>query len=350
MILLLARLLLAAIFAVAGAAKLLDLAATRRTLAEFGMPERVTPAAAVALPLVELATAALLIPAATGTAGALLGLALLLVFVAVVARSLRRGETPDCNCFGGVHSSPVGPSTLVRNMLLAAVAAAVAFAGPGEGLGALDGASVLAAAAALAGALLLGLTWFSWQLFQQNGRLLVRVRALEEATSAAGTLPGADLPAPPATGGLPQGELAPDLTLATPGGGVRSVLDLARMGRPPIALVFSDPACRGCRGLTERLPDLREELGGVLEPVLVTREAGPHADAAAASGLTVLVQEDREALFAFALGAVPAAVVLDAEGRVASETAVGPDAVEELLRSTVPVPALEVVQATGGVR
>ena len=347
MLVLALRLLLAAVFAVAGVAKLRDREGTRRSLGEFGVPATFRGFGALALPVAELGAAALLVPEPTVRIGALLALALLLVFVAAVARSLARGEQPDCNCFGGVHSAPVSQLTLVRNLALAAAAAAVAVAGPGESLGALDGGTVLAVAAALAGALLLGLTWFSGQLFQQNGRLLVRVRALEEARS--GAIPAAP-PQPPRVGGLPQGELVPDLVLDTPDGASRSLRELAQIQRP-IALVFSDPACGGCAALTERLPALREELDGVLEPILVTREMGLHADTAAAGGLTVLVQEDREALVAFAVGAVPAAVLVDARGRIASETAVGEVAVEELLLGARPAPDfLEVVKVAGEMR
>lgn len=343
MILLAARILLAATFALAGVAKILDREGTQRSLGDFGAPPRLRPAAALALPLAELAAAALLVPSGTARIGALLGLALLAAFVAVVARALARGESPDCNCFGGLRPTRVGRLTLLRNLGLAALAAALAVAGPGESLGSLDGGTVLAVAGTLAGVLLLGLTWFGWQLFQQNGRLLVRVRALEEASDGA-------VSPPPRVGGLPEGERIPDLVLATPDGGRRSLLELARGAVPPVVLVFSDPACGSCAELTKGLPALREELDGVLEPVLVTREAGPHADSPAAQGLTVLVQEDREALFAFAVGGVPAAVVLDADGRVASSTAVGPGAIEELLRGAAPAPALEMVQVTRGVR
>lgn len=351
MLVLALRFLLVAVFAVAAVAKLRDREGTAGTLGEFGVPARLRAAGALALPLCELVAAGLLIAQPTARVGAVLALALLLVFVAAVSRSLARGEQPDCNCFGGVHSAPVSRLTLVRNLALAVVAAAVALAGPGESLAALDGGTVLAVAAALAGALLLGLTWFSWQLFQQNGRLLIRVRALEEAGPPRAAA-GSRLPGPPeAVRGLPEGELAPDLVLATADGAPRSILELIGAAPTPLALVFSDPACGGCAELTKRLPALRDELAGVLEPVLVTREAGPHADAAAAAGLTVLVQEDREAIVAFAIGAVPAAILLDARGRIATAPAIGEAAVEQLLLGARPArDFLEVVNVAGELR
>jgi hypothetical protein len=336
-----ARIGLAAIFGFAAVGKLADSDATRRTLGEFGLSERLARVAALALPAAELAAVGLLIPNATARAGALLALVLLAAFVAGIVRSLLRGEQPDCNCFGGVHSAPVGPLTLARNLALAGVAGLVVIAGPGESLGALDSAVVLAVGGALAGLLLIGLAWFCWQLFKQNGRLLTRIRTLEEVT-------GITQSAPAQVGGLAEGEPAPDLVLAMPGGGRRSVLELLQPGIP-VALVFSDPSCGGCKELTERLPALKAELDGVVEPVLVTRGADLHADSVD-RGLNVLIQDDREALVAFALAAVPSAVIVDSDGRVASLPAVGEDAIVSLLHSAGREPELDVIEVLGGSR
>ena len=52
-LLLVARLLLAGVFALAGATKLLDRSGCRRSLADFGIPPRLTAPVSVALPVVE---------------------------------------------------------------------------------------------------------------------------------------------------------------------------------------------------------------------------------------------------------------------------------------------------------
>src|SRR3954454_7535376 len=59
--LLAAQLVLAAVFALAGVTKLLDLNGSRRALVEFGVPERAAPVAGLLLPLTELAVAVALV-------------------------------------------------------------------------------------------------------------------------------------------------------------------------------------------------------------------------------------------------------------------------------------------------
>jgi hypothetical protein len=176
--LLIARCALAVVLAVAAVSKLADLGSFRKTLAEFDVRPAATRAAALAVPLVELALAVLLVPTATARGAALGTLALLAVFCLAIARVLRRGDTPDCGCFGSSDRSPISRTTLTRNAGLGAVAALVAITGPGAGVSA-------APVAILAGAALIAQGWFSWQLFRQHGRLLERVRALEAASSAA---------------------------------------------------------------------------------------------------------------------------------------------------------------------
>ena len=59
-VLLLARLFLAGVFALSGITKLADLDGSRRAVAGFGVPERIARPAGIALPIAELALAALL--------------------------------------------------------------------------------------------------------------------------------------------------------------------------------------------------------------------------------------------------------------------------------------------------
>src|SRR5687767_4187066 len=119
---LIARLVLAAVFAVAGATKLADRPGTRKAAVDFGAPERFAAPIAVLLPLAELAVAALLVFPSTAVAGAVGALALLALFTVAISASLLRGQAPDCHCFGQLHSAPASWKTLARNGVLAALA------------------------------------------------------------------------------------------------------------------------------------------------------------------------------------------------------------------------------------
>src|SRR5437764_601483 len=127
--LLLARLLLAVVFVVAGLAKLADLDGSRQALRDFGVPARLASPLGTLLPLAELVVAGALVPTASAWWGALGALALLLLFIGGIGYNLAHGRTPDCHCFGQLHSAPVGWPTLLRNLVLAAVAGFVVWQG-----------------------------------------------------------------------------------------------------------------------------------------------------------------------------------------------------------------------------
>ncbi len=118
-LLLAARLILAAVFLVSGISKLFDLAGSQAAMRSFGVPESMTRAGGYLLPIVELAIAVLLIPETTALWGATLALILLAVFIVGIAYNLSRGRKFDCHCFGQLTTSEIGPSTLIRNVVLA---------------------------------------------------------------------------------------------------------------------------------------------------------------------------------------------------------------------------------------
>src|SRR6202035_4783800 len=135
-VVLLARLVLAVVFLVAGLAKLADLAGSRQAMRDFGVPAQLATPFGTLLPLAELVVAVALIPAVSAWWAALGALALLLLFVAGISYNLARGRAPDCHCFGQLHSAPAGWPTLIRNLVLVAVAVLVVVSGrstPGPG-------------------------------------------------------------------------------------------------------------------------------------------------------------------------------------------------------------------------
>ena len=77
----------------------------------------------------------------------------LLVFVAAIVRLLARGEAPDCNCFGLLHSSRVGPGDAGTQPGPCGAGRGVAVAGPGASLGITLAAWTVAVAVAAVGVL-----------------------------------------------------------------------------------------------------------------------------------------------------------------------------------------------------
>lgn len=100
-------------------------------MGQFGVPAGLAGLVSVLLPIAELAIAILLVPELTASMAAAGALLLLAVFVAAIGANLARGRRPECNCFGQLHSAPVGTRTIARNLLLA-VLAALMLAGPGD--------------------------------------------------------------------------------------------------------------------------------------------------------------------------------------------------------------------------
>src|SRR5262249_32629590 len=103
-------------------------------MVDFGVPEGLARFTGTVLPIAELATAVALVLNPVAEAGAIAALSLLLLFTVGISSAMIRGRAPDCNCFGQVHSAPVGPWTLVRNLVLAGLAAFLVVHGPGPSI------------------------------------------------------------------------------------------------------------------------------------------------------------------------------------------------------------------------
>ncbi len=341
-LLLVLRLVLIAVLAVAGVAKLVDRNGSRAAVTGFGVPAAVAGVVANVLPVLELIGAALLLFAATAAIGAGLAAALMLAFCAAITRTLLRGEAPDCHCFGALHSEPAGAKTLVRNLALAGAATAVALSGPGTSptgwIGRLDGngLTVLGLGIALTAALLGGGAVIL-RLLRRNGELLLRVDELEDFLSASGlVVPVTETPAP--TAGLPIGTPAPDFNLPSTSGERVSLADLRGETENRLLLIFSDPACGPCAALMPQIAEWQRERPSGLRTVLISR-AGQEANLAHAMehGLSdVLVQTDREVSESFAVSATPSAVVLGADGTVASPVHAGEQEIRALVSGRAP--------------
>jgi peroxiredoxin len=344
--LLIARVLLALIFATASVAKLGDREGSRRAIVDFGLPSALATSLGLLLPLAELAVAATLLPASTAWWGALGALALLSLFLVGIGINLARGRKPDCHCFGQLHSAPAGWKTLARNGALAAVAVFVLWAGYEGGagpsalawLGALSTAQLLGL---LGGVLVLALLAGQWgflvHLLRQNGRLLVRLEAVEATLAEGGSVATSQNGTPTHQAeGLPVGSAAPEFSLSGLHGETLTLDALRSSGKPVMAL-FTDPDCGPCNAMLPDVGRWQEEHTQKLTFALVSRgEVEENKTKAQEHGLrNVLLQKDWEVSEAYEVRGTPSAVLISPDGKVASPVSGGAEGIRGLLSYAV---------------
>jgi thiol-disulfide isomerase/thioredoxin len=329
--LLAARLVLAAVFGVSGAAKLFDRDGTRDTATAFGLPAWAGRPIAVALPAAELLVAAALVPASTAALAGWAALALLAALSVLVTISLARGRRPDCHCFGQIAVAPIGWRTLARNGVLAALAAFIAIAGWPDGGTSLGGVGSTRAATAVAvGALaaaLAAVIALAVAILARYGNVL---RQLDELRGGPGA--GTAQHGHAQAAGLQPGSAAPEFSI--PGTDGRPLtLDGLRGAGHPVLLVFGDPGCGPCKDLLPELASWQAEHAGRFTTALISRgdiaasQAGARAHNLAHCG----VQRDREVAVAYAYAGTPSGVVVSPDGRIASRMAAGPDGIRTLV-------------------
>jgi peroxiredoxin len=374
-LLLICRLVLAAVLVVAGVAKLVDLAGSRHAAAEFGVPERWAGVFGLVVPVIELLTGVALLPSFSARFGGAVAAALFVVFSVAIARALARGEAPDCHCFGQLHSEPARPRTVARNVVLLAVAIFVAAAGwEHAGLSATHWVVTIPAAWFVAGSAIVvtaGLVifqlWFSIELLGQNGRVLARLQALEDGLAQLGDGSASqtgDLMQQRAVGrdsragGLAVGAPAPEFRLASLQGEMVTLSSLHAPARR-VMLIFVASGCGPCTALMPEIAGWQQSHTERLKLALIAAgDPGRLREEAAPFGLSgVLLDLDRVVAKSYLAAGTPGAVIIDPNGRIASPLVDGAQAIRTLLEQVTdprlpllpPAPTLRTYRERGPV-
>jgi thiol-disulfide isomerase/thioredoxin len=337
---LVSRIVLAAVFAIAGATKLADRAGTRQGMVGFGAPEWLAGTLALGVPLAELAVAGLVLPAGTAVYGAIGALALLAVFSAAIGWNLAHGRAPDCHCFGQLHSEPASWRTLARNAALAAIAVIALVGSIAEPvtsatawIGDLNGTELLALAVAVAavGLLVTGALAFL-TLMRSYGRVLVRLDRLEASFAEAGFEIVDDEPQL----GLKPGSAVPEFAATTLDGQELTPSVFAVSGLPTM-LLFTSPRCAPCASLLPDAAGWQRELADELAIVLVSdgspEEVRAEADEHALE--SVVIDKGGRLYEAFEASGTPSAVLIAADGTIASWIAAGSERIQQLVGQAV---------------
>jgi peroxiredoxin len=196
-------------------------------------------------------------------------------------------------------------------------------------LGLLGGVLVLA--------LLAGQWWFLVHLMRQNGRLLVRLEALEATLEEGGSVAPSENGSPVHQAeGLPVGSTAPDFSLSGLHGETITLEALRSSGKPVMAL-FTDLGCGPCTAVLPEVGRWQGEHAQKLTLALISRGEGEENKTKAQEhGLTnVLLQEDWEVSEAYGVRGTPSAVLIGPDGKVTSPVAGGAEGIRVLLEHAV---------------
>lgn len=177
--------------------------------------------------------------------------------------------------------------------------------------------------------ILLGLSCLLvYRLMLQNGRLLLRLEALEQRAEQAAGHAGDFWP------GLPAGSVVHDFELPDLAG-ERMTLSQWRGRR--VLLIFFDPCCGFCRAMLPDLAGLSSDPSGA-RPVLLLLTTGDRAENQRLIGehdvrCPVLLQDDREVASLYRVDGTPMGYLVDERGRTGGPLAVGAEALLALARA-----------------
>ncbi len=363
-LLLVARWLLAVVFAVAALAKLGDLKRSQKAVHDFGVPAPLAASLGILLPFAELAVTIALIVTPIALYGAIGALVLLVLFIIAISANLSLGRNPDCNCFGQLHSEPIGASTLIRNVILTLIAGLVVWQAVAHGNVGADAATLISTLSAfqvfvvialLVLAVVIALVgWLLMQVMTQQGNLLTRLESLEEHNGVG------EANQKPVVG-LPVGEEAPDFALPEIFSGQTITLrDLlpSDNSRKPVVLTFSSPNCGPCKAMIPDYVEWNKRYGHKATMVMVTQGTAEENRAKFADfdqKPLVLLQEDMEVAQAYRVRGTPSAVAIRFDGSIHEEIAQGEGDIKVLLEELTTEyepsqtnPLLEVNRPTSG--
>lgn len=334
-ILLLIRIFLAAIFAVAGIGKLLDLEGSEKAVKAFGTPEEFAKFFSIALPFAEIVFAVCLLFVSTSWLGAIGAGVLLLSFIGGMISQIAQGNAPDCHCFGAIHSEPVSKKSLIRNIIFAILALFLVAQGrENQGLGLTDLTNEMAiqliiglATVALLGAVV----YFLKKITEQQTQIIRRIELLEVLSHEGGReVEREDVSNP--NEGLPIGAPAPDFAARDLSGKIVSFENLLTKNKP-IILFFVSPACIPCQSLLPEIENWQNDLKDKINFVFVSkgREKENAEKFGGANFKQILLQKDNEIAEAFKAVWTPTAVLVDADGNIASHLAAGDSAIRSLV-------------------
>lgn len=333
--LLLIRIFLAAIFLVAGVAKLLDLKGSEKAVKDFGTPDEFAKFFSIGVPFAEIVFGICLLFTSMSWVGALGATILLLTFTGGMIFQLAQGNAPDCHCFGAIHSEPVSKKSLIRNIIFALLAIFLLAQGrenQGLGFSELSNEMAIQLFLGLATIGLLGaVVYFLKKITEQQTQIIRRIELLEIISGEGGREAVREDVSNPHEG-LPIGAPAPDFSAQDLSGKIVSFDNLLTKHKPMI-LFFVSPSCIPCQTLLPEVENWQNDLKDKANFVFVSK--GSEKENAEKFGggkfKQILIQKDGEISESFKAAWTPTAVLVNADGNIASAVAAGDTAIRSLV-------------------
>jgi peroxiredoxin len=174
-------------------------------------------------------------------------------------------------------------------------------------------------------------TWLGYQLVRQNGRILLRLEAIEKQI---GSRSGAKRRE---AGGLPLGTVAPDFELPDLTGVRRKLSEFRQQN---VLLVFFNPQCGFCTKMAADLATLPAEAGDqrAVPIVITTGDVEENRKLVERYGIRclVLLQQQMEVAAKYRAQGTPMGYRIDGAGRIASALAVGAEPLLRLATTLAP--------------
>lgn len=332
--LLILRLFLVAIFGIAAGAKLADFSGAKKAVVDFGVPSSLSMVAATLLVAAELVVVALLLFKSTSWYGAIGAAVLLGIFVAGMLYQIAQGRSPDCHCFGQISSEPVGVSSVVRNLVFLVPATILIYRGQfdqGPELATLDRASVQTIL--LIASIFIGTAAIDYlrRIAKKQDEIVRRIDLLDMVAAESTAVNRDDAGSP--HDGLPIGAILPDFELNDLEDRHLQSLDLVK--ERPAILFFVSPTCEPCAALTPGIVTWANDLAGRVDVVFIT--SGEKVANEKKFGAAEHLYLDEYRRFAKAVSArwTPSALLVGADGRIASHVAAGDVAITELAEKVI---------------
>lgn len=328
--------LIACVLIASGALKLPQRSRTLQSFVAFGVPAPLRkPWAAVTLPVGEiiLGAALLLLSGPAYLIVATLAAALMATYLAVVARSVAKRQAVDCNCFGALSTEPVSQMTIWRNAGLT-LAALLAIFLPGMALGVPTQLAFFSAD-----------DWL-WLTATAAVALVGIVAALVKPSVSAPTttrdatagqdfelVEGPDLISDPtARDAIPH-----TLELVSGDGAPELLYNLVVVPQKTTILIFASVSCGSCGPVLSQVGDWSRQLGGDAQIIVATSSSRSSMTENYPSALPYTYFGAKAATEFFGASATPAAILLAADGTIASSPEYGnviiADRIEQLASS-----------------